>query len=122
MPNYDLYDSINTTATRWIAYHYDKSKCDICYYNYKEIDKSFLWLLRITNDFCKIYDKIFYVSCSWTKYIYLKYIKHFNKIKYLRAPARIFSIDVKVFIHELTRSFEVDDDFVIAIYDNYYRR
>lgn len=36
MEKYELYDSINTTAMRWLAYHYDLSGKDVLFHNYND--------------------------------------------------------------------------------------
>lgn len=120
---YNLFDGINTTATRWMAYQYDKRKASACICNYYgDFNKYFLWLINIVNDFCKIYDHVFYVACPWIKYIYLRYIKHFKKVRYPRPGTDTFPLDTEIFIKEITTAFDVVEEIIPVIYDEYYRR
>lgn len=121
MEKYELYDGINTTAMRWLAYHYDLSKKSVLFYNYKDKD-AFNWLLKVTNLFCQTYGKTFYVICPKWKYLYLRYIRRLKKIRFFTGQTDLFNIDVQVFIQELLNSFNTSVDTIYDIYNTYYRR
>ena len=121
MEKYELYDSINTTAMRWLAYHYDLSKKDILFYNYND-KTAFNWLLKITDIFCRTYGKTFCVVCPTWKYLYFRYICRFKKIRRFTGQIDFFKIDVQIFIQELLKSFDTSIDTIYNIYNTYYRR
>ena len=121
MEKYNLYDSINTTAMRWLAYHYDQSGKDILFYHYND-KEAFNWLLKITDTFCRIYGKTFYIVCPRWKYLYLRYIRRFKKVRLFTGQTDLFKINVQIFIQELLDSFETSIDTIYDIYNTYYRR
>lgn len=123
---YNLYDSINTTAVRWLEYNTNliqnsKSVLEILNFNRKDIRH--LWMLHIFdiysifNGYCK-----YYTDSNFFTYLYLKYIKGFKRLGYHQNNINYVYVEVPAFIKELTEAFSVKSSVIDEIYNEYWRK
>ena len=119
---YLLYDSINTTAVRWLTL-YQRDQC-------KEIgilkfnnSVTHLWFLKMLENY-RIFNNYssYYINCNFWEYLRLRYIKKFKGLRRVKKNQNIALIDADVFIDELTTAFQVDVSIIGEIYEKYWSR
>ena len=113
----NLYDSINTTAVRWLMNLAKTSDRPLCFFNLNSQDPSHLWLLNMADAF-SVYNNYcdYYVDCGIFTYMYLRYIK---KHKHLRYYMRcdICEIKTTVFIRDILYAFDITKRDIIDLYE-----
>lgn len=124
MDKFKLYDSINTTAVRWLTYQHKTNNKSLGILNFDNKNISHLWFLhmlesyRVFND----YDN-YYIDCGFFKYLYIRYIKKFKGAR-RKKNVDVLMINVDVFIQELIESFEenlkIEPSIVEKIYKEYW--
>ena len=116
------FDAINTEAVRWLAYNSDKHDGLIGITNFKYKDIQCKWLLQMFNNYNIITKKPFYIITNIFTFLYLRFIKKFNGLRFFSKKKKVFFIDSKVFIHDLIKSFDENKEIINLIYNSYYRR
>lgn len=125
---FNLYDSINTTAVRWLQYNSKMRKCPLGIKKFRRKNKIHMWLLMQLN-FNSVYNNYerYYIDGSFLSYIYLRYIKKMKDLRYARKQEEYCLIEVNTFCDELVDAYnrqnpnsKIDTCIFEFIYDNYY--
>ena len=116
---YKLYDSINTTAMRWLAHLAKEHVVAIVYDN--SSNEEFQWVLILSQYLSKLYDCEFYFISSLKDFIYFKFIKKFYFLKRASKRNTYFEIKPHTFVKEIQDYFNINYNIIDQIYNNYYR-
>lgn len=121
--DYGFYDSIDSTAARWLSYLL-QTKGKIGFTQLGSIDEEDLWLLSIARHVHIYSDTIIYVDCNWLDFLWLRYIKKFKFIKHYNSKKDkgVFLINAIEFEKEIAEACNTDIATIVKIYDAYYRR
>lgn len=125
MENKDLnrYDTINTTAVRWLKYYSDKEGKPLCFKDFYESEEE-NWLMEmfrnysLFNGYCD-----YYVKTDFLEFLYLKIFGKHKHLKLYRKKKDVAMIDPVKFIAELLVACgEKNLNVIKDIYNCYYRR
>lgn len=121
--DYGFYDSIDNTATRWLAWNQDK-KGKIGFTCISADDKTHLWLLCMARNLYIYNEKPIYIDTSVIGYLWLRFVKKFKFLRLYRARRNkeIYSIDAIGFIEEVCKACNTVPEMVAQIYEIYYKR
>lgn len=117
--NFNLYDSINTTAVRWLTY-LQKLHCKtLGIEKFNRKNDTHIWFLHMLENY-RVYNNYdyYYLDCNLFDYIYIRFIKHFKGARRMKKDG--FMINVGVFINELTEAFNTDTFIIEEIYKEYW--
>ena len=121
--DYGFYDSIDNTATRWLAWNLNEHKkigfCCTFGGNQQE-----LWLLCMARNLNIYSEEVIYIQTSIFNYLWLKYIKKFKFLRKYNARKHqdVFLIDGIAFIEQVAEACGATIDTIADIYETYYRR
>ena len=121
--DYGFYDSIDNTATRWLAWNLQEHK-KIGFDCINAFDPKSLWLMSMARNLY-IYSKTnFYIKSSFFDYLWLRFIKKFKFLRYYhkKKHSDVFLIDAIAFIEEVANTCNATPEIIEEIYDTYYRR
>lgn len=101
-----LYDSINTTAVRWLTYQQRVNAKPIGIFNFDSKDITHMWFLHMLESY-RVFNNYteYYVDCGLFEYLYIRYIKKFKGARRKKKTDAVM-IKVDIFIQELIGSFE----------------
>lgn len=103
---YNLYDGINTLAVRWLTYQQRTTCKTLGIHNFKSNNITHLWFLHMLENYRVFNDyNVYYIDCSFLKYIYIRFIKKFKGAR-RENKKDSFMIDVDIFINELLDAFK----------------
>ena len=116
---FNLYDSINTMAVKWLVLLNRKQAKTLGIQKFSRHNHTHIWFLHMLESYC-IYNNCdyYYIDCNIFEYFYIRFFKKFKRARRVKKDS--FMIDVKVFINELTESFNVDTFIIEEIYKEYY--
>lgn len=117
--NFNLYDSINTTAVRWLT-HLQKLHCKtLGIEKFNRKNDTHIWFLHMLESY-RVYNdyNCYYLDCNLFDYLYIRYIKKFKGARRMKKDG--FMINVGVFINELTEAFNTDTFIIEEIYKEYW--
>ena len=121
--DYSFYDSIDNTATRWLAWNVQEHKKIgfTCITGGRADD---LWVLCMARNLYAYGEVLFYIDTSFINYLWLRYIKKFKFLRYYRKRKHkdVFLIDAIDFVEEVITACKATPDVISKIYDIYYRR
>ena len=120
--DYGFYDSINNTATRWLAWNLDTKKK--IGFKYLGTDPRSMWLLCMARNLYVYCENNFYIKSSYFLYLWLRYVKKFKFLRFYkkRKHQDVFLIDAITFIEELTTTCNTVPEMIDTIYESYYKR
>ena len=121
--DYGFYDSIDNTATRWLAWNLQEHK-EIGFTCVSASDPKDLWVLCMARNLYTYSEKVMYINTSFIDYLWLRYIKKFKFLRFYRKRKHqnVFLIDIITFMEEIVTAFNTTTDTIEKIYDTYYRR
>ena len=121
--DYGFYDSIDNTATRWLAWNLNEHK-KIGFTCLSAFDPKDLWILCIARNLYVYSETNFYIKASFFDYLWLRFIKKFKFLRFYRSRKHqdVFLIDTIDFVDEVTKALNTTPDTIEEIYDTYYRR
>lgn len=101
-----LYDSINTTAVRWLTYQQRVNAKPIGIFNFDSKNITHMWFLHMLESY-RVFNNYteYYIDCGLLEYLYIKYIKKFKGARRKKKTDAVM-IKVDIFIQELIDSFE----------------
>lgn len=122
---FELYDSINTLAVKWLTYQHRSTCKALGIANYDSSNITHLWFLHILESY-RIYNNYvcYFVDCGFFEYLYLRFIKRFKGARRKRKNEAIM-IDVDIFVDELIENFkehvpDITSSIIKRIYDEYW--
>lgn len=119
-----LYDSINTTAVRWLTYQQRVNAKSIGIFNFDSKDITHMWFLHMLESY-RVFNNYteYYVDCGLFEYLYIRYIKKFKGARRKKKTDAVM-IKVDIFIQELIGSFEenlaLSPSIIKEIYKEYW--
>ena len=121
--DYGFYDSIDNTATRWLAWNLNEHKK----IGFTYIDGSRpqeLWLLCMARNLNIYSEKVVYIKTSLFNYLWLRFFKKFKFLRKYRKHKHqdVFLIDGIAFIEEVAEACNATVDVIADIYEIYYKR
>ena len=121
--DYGFYDSIDNTATRWLAWNLNEHKK----IGFKYIDGSRfeeLWLLCMARNLNIYSEEVVYIKTSLLNYLWLRFFKKFKFLRryHAREHQDVFLIDGIAFIEEVAEACNATVDIIANIYEIYYKR
>ena len=121
--DYGFYDSIDNTATRWLAWNLKEHKK----IGFKCIDGSRLqelWLLCMARNLNIYSEEVIYIKTSLFNYLWLRFFKKFKFLRKYRKRKHqdVFLIDGITFIEEVAEACNATVDVIANIYVIYYKR
>ena len=120
---YEIYDSINTLAVRWLVWNANERKVALGIKDFKANNKSHMWFLNIMNNYSVASGyKDFYLDSSFRDYFFIRWIKHFSHAHMKEKDTETLFIEPDIFIREVTEHFNVNPEIVEDIYDAYWRK
>lgn len=121
--DYGFYDSIDNTATRWLAWNQEKNG-KIGFACISANDEKHLWLLCMARNLYTYNEKPIYIDTSVIEYLWLRFVKKFRFLRRYRARKNkeIYSIDAIVFIEEVCKACNIVPEMIAQIYEIYYKR
>ncbi|MDV3427648.1 MAG: hypothetical protein LIR50_11610 [Bacillota bacterium] len=118
--DYKKFDTVNTTACRWLMYNRTARGVELGLKYVNLRDKSHLWFIRTFCNYSTFSQNLIFTK-NFIIYIYIKYILHVRAIRFkLSDSNRICFIEVPQFIKEVEESF--GKGITEQIYNTYYRR
>ena len=120
--DYGFYDSIDNTATRWLAWNLDKRKK--LGFNYLGLDARSLWFLSMVRNLYTYCETSFYINSSLFTYLWLRYIKKFKFLRRYRKRKHqdVYLIDAIAFVEEVAAACNTVPETIDKIYEIYYKR
>lgn len=119
-----LYDSINTTAVRWLTYQQRINAKPIGIFNFDSKNITHMWFLHMLESYRVFNNYIeYYIDCGLLEYLYIRYIKKFKGAR--RKKKDYVMIKVDVFINELIECFkagvpDIKPNIIEEIYKEYW--
>ena len=120
--DYGFYDSIDNTATRWLAWNLDTHKK--IGFQYLGTEPRSMWLLCITRNLYTYCEADFYINSSYFLYLWLRYVKKFKFLRFYRKRKHqdVFLIDSITFVEEVAEACNITPEVIDVIYETYYKR
>ncbi len=119
-----LYDSINTTAVRWLTYQQKVNAKPIGISNFDSKNIMHMWFLHMLESY-RVFNNYteYYIDCGLFEYLYIRYIKKFKGAR--RKKKDYVMIKVDVFINELVECFkagvpDIKPSIIKEIYKEYW--
>ena len=121
--DYGFYDSIDNTATRWLAWNLQEHK-KIGFTCINASNVKDLWLMHMAQNLYVYSETLMYIKTPFFDYLWLRFIKKFKFLRYYRKRKHedVFLIDAVAFTEEVTKACNTTTDVIEKIYDTYYRR